>query len=529
MLYPIELWVHAVGRQAGHPSFPTLAVKADRAGEPALRGTCKCFDCIELGGAAIAALTLGGATCIHRELGGLDKCKYGGTLELAGTSIFPAPCPTLVDGSSPYSPNDSSSASTADDSAARDVEAALAHPRRPALWRIGVATLVLFASFFVVEPLITLSIQKQPRRALPVQPGWSLVVQQRSLEALTCAWFFMLGASLGSFVHCLEYRWPRGISVVARGSACPGCGKAIRLWHNIPVFGWLYLGGRCARCGWEIPARYAITELLLGLMFVLLLALELIGGGLNLPGPYLSRFLGVTENIWDPNWRLIGIFAFHAALLTFLTTLSLFAWDRFGIAPAFAAIALAVGLLCPMAWPDLQVVKWNEVTALADSRLRTVIGQIAGTTAGLLLGNCLVRRTPGNIRAGDVGATLLGMLLVGLSLGWQAALAVAAMTVVLRAFLSFTPARTWPVAASIVVATLVHLLAWRWLRELPIYPGLQHLWATVVAVVAVPVAAGYVDSIERGGDAGPTIVDPPRAEEIPLTAVTTLPEEGVSP
>jgi hypothetical protein len=173
-------------------------------------------------------------------------------------------------------------------------------------------------------------------------------------------------------------------------------------------------------------------------------------------------------------------------------------------------------------------VKWNEVTALADSRLRVVIGQVAGAIAGLLLGNCFVRRTPGNIRAGDVGATLLGMVLVGLYLGWQAALAVAAMTIVLRTLVSLTSARAWPVAPSIVVATLIQLLAWRWLRELPVYPDLQHLWATLVTVIAVPVVASFVDSIEHGGDAGPAIVDRPAADDAPLSRMT-LPEEGISP
>jgi prepilin signal peptidase PulO-like enzyme (type II secretory pathway) len=395
--------------------------------------------------------------------------------------------------------------------------------------------LLLLASFFFAEPLVTLSSQPPQRRSLPIKPGWSLMMQQRSLEALTCAWFFMLGASLGSFIHCLEYRWPRGVSVVARGSACPGCGKAIRLWHNVPVFGWLWLRGRCARCGWEIPARYAITELILGTVFVLLLSLELIGAGLNLPVEYAREQLGVTENIWAPNWRLIGIFAWHAALMTFLVTLSLFAWDRFGIPLLLVAMALAVGIICPLVWPVLQVVQWDDlVSPLADSRLRIAVGQLAGALAGLLLGNCLVRRTPGNIRAGDVGATLLGMLLVGLYLGWQAALAIAALTVLIRASLPLTSARRWPVVVSIALATLIHLLAWRWLMQFLLYPLLHNrILATLAAVVAVPVVAALVDSIEHGGDAGPTIIDPqPIAEAASLPAARVLedpvPEDPVT-
>lgn len=403
-------------------------------------------------------------------------------------------------------------------------------PRRWSLPIIGSLTLLLLLSFFAIEPLITTVGQSGQLPLARIKPGWPLVIQQRSLEALTCAWFFMLGASLGSFVHCLEYRWPRRISVVARGSACPGCGRAIRLWHNVPVFGWLYLRGRCARCGWEIPARYAITELVLGTVFVLLLALDLMGGGLNLPAVYASRDLGVTENVWDPNWRLIGIFAWHAALLTVLTTLSLFAWDRFEASAWFVAVALIVGVGGPLIWPGLQVVQWDDlVSPAAGSRVRVAVGQLAGGTIGLLLGYCLVRRAPGNIRAGDAGATLLALLLVGLYLGWQAALAIAALTVAVRILLCVTAARTWPVTASIAVATLIQLLSWRWLLELPVYPLLhERLIATFAAIVAVPVVAALVDSLEHGGDAGPTIIESQKTPDNDPAAVPPIVQDSIA-
>ena len=44
-------------------------------------------------------------------------------------------------------------------------------------------------------------------------------------------------------------------------SHCPSCNTPIRIRHNIPVFGWLLLRGRCAACGTSIPARYPLVEL----------------------------------------------------------------------------------------------------------------------------------------------------------------------------------------------------------------------------------------------------------------------------
>lgn len=408
------------------------------------------------------------------------------------------------------------------------VDPQVARGRRWAMAIICCTTLLLFAGFFVAEPLLKQLVEPMPRRPALVQPSNSLLVQQRALEALTGAWFFMLGASLGSFLHCLEYRWPRKISVVARGSACPQCQTPIHLWHNVPVFGWLWLRGRCARCGWDIPPRYALTELAFGTVFVLLLWLELVGSGMNLPFVRSGRPLGVIDNIWDPHWPLLGFFAYHAALMTFLLAFSLFAWDRFGLPLLLVGFAVLLGITMPLVWPFFQPVGWDGLTNVlpATSRLRIAAGLVAGGLAGLVLGNALVRRTPGNIRAGDVAATIGGMLLVGLYLGWQAALAIGVLTVVVRAAFWISGARSWPVVAAIAVATLLHLLAWRWLTPLPVYPGLHgQIWATLAAMVLVPLLAAWLDGIEQGGDAGPTIVAPPSSPDVaPLSESSMLSE-----
>lgn len=43
-------------------------------------------------------------------------------------------------------------------------------------------------------------------------------------------------------------------------SRCPQCGRAIALRHNVPILSWMILRGRCANCGWRIPARYPLVE-----------------------------------------------------------------------------------------------------------------------------------------------------------------------------------------------------------------------------------------------------------------------------
>ncbi|QYK12555.1 A24 family peptidase [Shewanella rhizosphaerae] len=59
--------------------------------------------------------------------------------------------------------------------------------------------------------------------------------------------------------------YPEKYNLVVPGSACPKCKTSIKPWHNLPIFGWLMLGGKCANCKTNISARYPIIEIITGL------------------------------------------------------------------------------------------------------------------------------------------------------------------------------------------------------------------------------------------------------------------------
>lgn len=79
----------------------------------------------------------------------------------------------------------------------------------------------------------------------------------------------VLGAVVGSFLNACIHRVPRGLGLLnPRRSFCPGCNRTIPWYENLPVLSWLLLRGRCAGCGWRIPARYVVVELLTAALFV---------------------------------------------------------------------------------------------------------------------------------------------------------------------------------------------------------------------------------------------------------------------
>ena len=75
---------------------------------------------------------------------------------------------------------------------------------------------------------------------------------------------------IGSFLNVVIYRIPNAESIVFPASKCQSCQTPLRWYHNIPVFSWLFLGGKCGFCQERISIQYPIIELLTGIIFVIL-------------------------------------------------------------------------------------------------------------------------------------------------------------------------------------------------------------------------------------------------------------------
>lgn len=70
------------------------------------------------------------------------------------------------------------------------------------------------------------------------------------------------GLLMGSFLNVCIHRLPKGESVVKPASRCPSCGSPIRPWDNIPILSYVFLRGKCRKCGVAISPRYPLVEAL---------------------------------------------------------------------------------------------------------------------------------------------------------------------------------------------------------------------------------------------------------------------------
>ncbi len=77
--------------------------------------------------------------------------------------------------------------------------------------------------------------------------------------------FGFLGASLSSFASVVKERTKRHESINGR-SHCV-CGRQLKWYENVPIIGWLRIGGITKCCNAKLPASYLIGEIVGFLIF----------------------------------------------------------------------------------------------------------------------------------------------------------------------------------------------------------------------------------------------------------------------
>ncbi|MGI9533715.1 MAG: prepilin peptidase [Thermodesulfobacteriota bacterium] len=89
-------------------------------------------------------------------------------------------------------------------------------------------------------------------------------------QPLFYTFVFIFGLIFGSFLNVCIYRLPKEESIAFPPSHCTSCGSFLKYYHNIPVFSYIFLGGKCHSCGSRISILYPFVELLTAVLLTLL-------------------------------------------------------------------------------------------------------------------------------------------------------------------------------------------------------------------------------------------------------------------
>jgi len=190
----------------------------------------------------------------------------------------------------------------------------------------------------------------------------------------------VFGLLIGSFLNVVIHRLPRGQSIVRGRSMCPKCKQTVRAYDNVPVISWIVLRGKCRACGWKIPGRYPLVELLTG---------AAAAGAMWASGPTLTA-------LW--------VFAFLAIMIA----ITFIDWEHQIIPDPLSLGGTVLGWI-------------GAVVCLPITLVQSLVGSIVG--AGLILAIALLYKAARKVD-GMGGGDVKLMAMIGAFLGWQMVFAV---------------------------------------------------------------------------------------------------------
>jgi leader peptidase (prepilin peptidase)/N-methyltransferase len=302
------------------------------------------------------------------------------------------------------------------------------------------------------------------------------------LQIFLTAWFFYVGACIGSFMNVVIFRLPRGRSVVSPGSRCPRCGAAIRGRDNLPIVSWLLLGAKCRDCRTPISARYPIVELLVGLFFLALFVETLLPGG---PWWMLNILPGEMLVFGWP--KLALVYVFYVSLGCTLICASYIAWDGERVPRRMYLPAIVLGAVAPMYWVEVRLLQRSYNSPFEEATHGLLVG-LQGLLLAWLLGAAFdFIRNLRNERGQPRGRITLALCVVGWMLGPTAVLligtigAVLALVWLVLTTRSSRGSMSAPLAG-ITIAAIALLLGGRLVNEH--WPQHWHTWRFAALIVA---------------------------------------------
>ena len=211
---------------------------------------------------------------------------------------------------------------------------------------------------------------------------------------------FIFGLLFGSFLNVVILRIPKDESVVFGASHCTSCGNKLKPWHNIPLFSWLFLRGKCAFCSEKISAQYPLIEFTSGLIF-LALAYKF---GLALPAFFIAmsflmllalsvidlkyKMVPDSLNLLAIFFAIIGAWNINAAVINLENALLFtggFTLLRFALSYYLTSSVHRAGNKTKTSWnKDFDRTPFIEAMGEGDIMVAATMGALLGVKLGLV-------------------------------------------------------------------------------------------------------------------------------------------------
>jgi leader peptidase (prepilin peptidase)/N-methyltransferase len=229
---------------------------------------------------------------------------------------------------------------------------------------------------------------------------------------------FIFGVAIGSFLNVVILRIPKDETIIFGGSHCISCGENLKPWHNIPIFSWLFLRGRCAFCGSKISAQYPLVELFSGL--ILLTLVHKFGFSLPVILITLSFFMLLCLSLIDLKYKLVpdslNLLAMFFAIIG--------AWSLQGIFTNFQNALLFAG--------GFTLLRFSLSYYLTSSAHRHANKTITSWTKNYQTYPFIEAMGEGDIMVGATMGALLGVKLTLAAIFLSAVLALPIMLILMR-------------------------------------------------------------------------------------------------
>lgn len=318
---------------------------------------------------------------------------------------------------------------------------------------------------------------------------------------------FVLGAVVGSFLNVVVARLPKEKSLLWPGSRCGSCFQRVRWYDNIPLFSYLWLGGRCRVCDTKFSSQYFFVELLTALGFLGIFYLEVMENIHNWPRGIVEHHFhsySYEPELVIPQHFWVG-YLWHCTLFSLLMAAAVCDLQSREIPIQLTLGGTFIGLVGSafLPWPyprmpfEVQTMQQNfgferpmGFGFLGQTLAEGVypwpvwlpthewlpigswqLGLATGIT-GALVGTFMLR-TIGFLFSAGLGKEALGlgdadlMMMVGAFLGWQIVVVAFFISVVPALFLGLLQLaihrdNSLPFGPSLGMGAMTALLGWKW-------------------------------------------------------------------